>query len=270
MDPFAKFVKTVLEDKRSSEQRDDLVAKLSGEGVKEPCDLGGTSREALEMRLASHGSFTVADVTDCVRLHDAHSSVSSTAIARPRERSRSSRSGLRRSCSQPRRSRSRGTSYRFRGRRARRQHLTKETKPALWEAVENGDVRTVTHLLSAGHDPGEKFQGWTPLMKAAEEDYVEIAGMLLTTKAADIEATNNKGRTALSFAAAPSKKGYERRETACQTLRLLLAHGASCDHRDDSERTPRERAVEEKRQDAIDVIDSYNSTRALGYAAAAS
>ena len=267
MDPFAKFVQTVLADKRSSEQRDDLVAKLSGEGVKEPCDLAGTSREALEMRLASHGSFTLADVTDCVRLHDAHSSVSSTAIARPRERSRSER---RRSCSQPRRSRSRGTSYRFRGRRARRQHQTKETKPALWEAVENGDVRTVTHLLSAGHDPGEKFQGWTPLMKAAEEDYVEIVGILLNTKAADIEATNNKGRTALSFAAAPSKRGYERRDSAVQALRVLLAHQASCDHRDDSGRTARERALEERRQDAVDIIDSYNSTRALGFAAVAS
>ena len=136
--------------------------------------------------------------------------------------------------------------------------------------MENGDVRTVTHLLSAGHDPGEKFQGWTPLMKAAEEDYVQIVALLLGTKATDIEATNNKGRTALSFAAAPSKKGYERRDSACQALRLLLAHGASCNHRDVSERTARERAVEEKRQDAINIIDSYNSTRALGFAAVAS
>ena len=267
MERLPTFAQSVLADKRSQEQVDDLVAKLAGEGVTEPCDLGGTSREALEMRLASHGSFTLADVTDCVRLHRAHSSVITPAVARPRERSRSER---RRSRSQHHRSSSRGTSYRFRGRPTRQRYHSAETKPVLWEAVENGDVQTVSRLLNAGHDPREKFQGWTPLMKAAEEDYVEIAGMLLTTKAADIEATNNKGRTALSFAAAPSKKGYERRDTACQTLRLLLAHGASCDHRDHSERTPRERAVEEKRQDAIDVIDSYNSTRALGYAAAAS
>ena len=98
------------------------------------------------------------------------------------------------------------------------------------------------------------------MVKVAEEDYVDIAGLLLD-KNADIEATNNKGRTALSFAAAPSMKGGEKRDTVCHVLRLLLSHGASLNHRDASGRTIKERAIHEKRQDAVEIIDAYEKGR---------
>ena len=225
------------------------------------------------MRLASHAAFSEDDVADCARLHDAHSSVLSTsvrqcsaAVAVPRERSRSAG---RRSCSHPRRRRSRGTRYRIRCGRVQRPPHFGRIKPVLWDAVERGDVETVTRLLNAGHSPRETFHGWTPLMKAAEEDYIEIADILLNTKCADIEATNHKGRTALSFAAAPSNNGSGRRHTACRVLHLLLDHGASIFQRDGSKRTVRERAVEERRKEAIAIIDCFASTHGLEYFAAA-
>ena len=263
-----EFARSVLLGKRSAEELGELITKLSGEGVQEPSDLAGASREAVIMRLASHAAFTIADVADCARLHDFHSSVreSPAAVAVKRERSRSAR---RRSCSQSRRRRCRATPYRFSGGRAHGQQHCEKTKPVLWDAVERGDIDTVTRLLNAGHDPREKFQGWTPLMKAAEEDYVEIADLLLNTKGVDIEGTNNKGRAALSFAAAPSNRGRERRNTACRVLHLLLNHGASFEHRDASKRTARERAVEEKRKEAIAIIDCFEPTRALGSTAVA-
>ena len=146
----------------------------------------------------------------------------------------------------------------------------KERKPALWDAVERGDVDTVIRLLLDGHDPRLKFQGWTPLMKAAEENYFEIAGILIDSKSSDINATNRNGRTALSFAAAPSNRGCERRATACQVLCLLLAHGASLNLRDATDRTAKQRAFAEGRQDAVDIFDSFERWRASALAAVAS
>ena len=78
-------------------------------------------------------------------------------------------------------------------------------KPDLWDAVERGDYVIVDQLLTKGCDIEEKYKGWTSLMKAAEEGHVEIMKSLLE-RDADIAATNNKGRTALSFAACPSQK----------------------------------------------------------------
>ena len=44
--------------------------------------------------------------------------------------------------------------------------------------------------------------------------------------AADVEGSNRKGRTALSFAAAPSMDGSTRRNTPVTALQLLLQSGA--------------------------------------------
>ena len=67
-------------------------------------------------------------------------------------------------------------------------------------------------------------------MKAAEEDHTNVA-MLLPNANADITTENKKGRTALSFAAAPSKDGTKRREAACATLCLLLERGVDINHK---------------------------------------
>ena len=56
----------------------------------------------------------------------------------------------------------------------------------LWRAVEVGDVALVARLLREGADPEERYQGWTPLMKAAVEDHTNSAILLLNADA-DIE-----------------------------------------------------------------------------------
>ena len=89
-------------------------------------------------------------------------------------------------------------------------------KPPIWAAVEQGDFSLVSRLIAKGYDIEQKFQGWSPLMKAAEENETRILQELLQQKA-DLEVKNRKGRTVLSFAACPSM----RRNTTCDTLRML-------------------------------------------------
>ena len=110
-----------------------------------------------------------------------------------------------------------------RGKHAKRAKLTQ--KPRLWAAVEDGDEDTVHALLTIGCNVDERYMGWTPLMKAAEEGRMMIALQLLSHRA-DLEAVNNKGRTALSFAAAPSGG----RPTQRETLAFLMAWGADDTH----------------------------------------
>ena len=57
-----------------------------------------------------------------------------------------------------------------------------------------------------GKDPNETLQGGSSFMKAAEEGHTEITRLIID-KGVDMEVTNRKGRTALSFAAAPSMEG---------------------------------------------------------------
>ena len=133
-----------------------------------------------------------------------------------------------------------------------------EIKPALWEAVERNDLSAVHELLHQGNDPEEKHQGWTPLMKSAEENFSDIMIVLLEKKV-DIEACNRKGRTALSFAAAPSMNKGERRETAVNTLRLLLEGGADPAKKDVRDMTAKDYALKEKRSDATTILEEYEA-----------
>ena len=94
-------------------------------------------------------------------------------------------------------------------------------------------------------------------MKAAEENNVIILQMLLDKKA-DIEARNKKGRTALSFAAAPSMNGKTRRATSVATLQCLLENGADTNRLDDDGMTARDRAVKEIRLEAIAILDKFS------------
>lgn len=83
-----------------------------------------------------------------------------------------------------------------------------EDKPELWRAAEEGEAARLRDIL--GRTPASlpkpvdvKVQGWTPLMKAAENDDLPILHILLGARA-NVSEANKRGRTALSFAAAPS------------------------------------------------------------------
>ena len=126
------------------------------------------------------------------------------------------------------------------------------TAPALWTAVENGDVEEVTKLLENGHDVNEAHKLWTPIMKACEEGHTEIAEKLLDHRC-DIEAVNKNGRSALSFAAAPSKgrQAYE------GVLQLLLEAKADVNHKDARGNTARARATRERHRNSVRKIDEF-------------
>ena len=122
-------------------------------------------------------------------------------------------------------------------------------------AAEVNDLDAAEQLLYRfGHSPNEEapHQGWTPLMKAAEGDHVEIVKLLVENRA-DLERTNHWGRTALSIAAAPPMGA----PTAVNTLRYLVEQGASQISVDNRGRTPRDQAVAERRIDAIKIFDSF-------------
>ena len=125
-------------------------------------------------------------------------------------------------------------------------------KPSLWEAVEKGDEDSVHDLLTSGSPVDETYKGWTPLMKAAEENHTIIALQLLA-HGADLEAVNNTGRTALSFAAAPSGD----RPVARETLAFLMAWGANDGHRNHKSRTALEQARKENRTEAIGIFKYF-------------
>ena len=131
-------------------------------------------------------------------------------------------------------------------------------KPELWAATENNDCAAVRRLLEEGADPEERYQGWTPLMKASEAGRVEIMQLLLD-RGANIEATNRKGRGALSFAAAPSMH----RPNVLEGLRLLLHRGADKDHADNDGYTAKARATNEKRDEAVAIFELFER-RATG------
>ena len=124
-----------------------------------------------------------------------------------------------------------------------------DSKTFLWRAVEKQSTDEVRRLLKAGVDPDEPYRGLTPLMKAAEEGYLEIM-QLLSDCGCDIDAENKKGRTALSFAAAPSMNRVEQPEA----VNLLLRNAADSSRKDSNRMTAKDWAVREKRRSAIAVF----------------
>ena len=109
-----------------------------------------------------------------------------------------------------------------------------------------------------GRDVEEKFESWTPLMTASEKGAVEAMKILLEHKA-DIEAASKKGRTALSFAAAPSndERTGRPRATPVAALRLLLENGANATRKDAREKTPKDYASSARRSEALVVFEEY-------------
>jgi len=137
------------------------------------------------------------------------------------------------------------------GQRSRGQ---RQRKPLLWEAVEQDSLMSVRDILTWCTDVDETFNGWTSLMKAAEAGYVDIMGELLRA-GADIEATNNRGRSVLSLAAAPSMG----RPTSIAALKLLLVSRADPSRMDSFGHTAQSRARQERRLEAVEILRSYAS-----------
>ena len=129
----------------------------------------------------------------------------------------------------------------------------------MWAACARNDGAVVQDLLTQGKDPEEKFEGWSPLMKAAEEGALDALRLLLEKKV-DIESSNRKGRTALSFAAAPSMNNEDRtdRPTPTQVIRVLLENGADPKRKCERGMTPKEYAVKAKRDEAIAIFEEFN------------
>ena len=82
---------------------------------------------------------------------------------------------------------------------------------------------------------------------------------LLLRKSVDVEAKNKKGRSALSFAAAPSMNGSTARPTRPQAIWLLLEHGADPTSKDERGKTAEERAAAEKRAEAVLVFVEFEN-----------
>ena len=122
--------------------------------------------------------------------------------------------------------------------------------------MERSDDATMQQLLFQGNDPEERFEGWTPLMKAPKEGAVEVMRMLRDKKV-DIEASNRKGRTLLSFAAAPSMDGTTPHNTPVEALHLLLQRGADAKRKDVRDQTAKDYALKSKREEAVAIFDKF-------------
>merc|ERR1711957_210629 len=93
-------------------------------------------------------------------------------------------------------------------------------------------------------------------MKAAEEGHCEILKLLLEAKAR-VNTTNSKGRTALSFAAAPSMG----RQPCIPALELMLDANADWKHEDTRGETARARAVRDGFHESVATIDRFVTGR---------
>ena len=225
-----------------------------------PKDLGSASVEEMQMNVASHAAFNLQEVCDSMRLCRAAKCTAQGSRGRNGERGggRSrSRNGGRARSGGPRQGAARGRRGGLYDSRAchpgdRGFSPSVQQKPALWGTVEEGSLENVCVLLQGGADVEEKFRGWSPLMKAAEEGHTEIIRELLKQRA-NLEVTNKKGRGPLPFAAAPSMS----RRANLGALRLLLEAGADRTRTDDGGNTAKERAMIEKRHDAVAVFEEF-------------
>ena len=266
---------------RSSKYVEDLCFALLDEGIAKPSDILRVSKETLETKLRTHANFEFQYMADVQSLRSAID----PKPAKDAKQNGNDRKGGTRLPPRGERGRSRSPARgRKNGRdnsggRGGQRHNSRlhkgqkkgndngnnnrnkeeKVKPELWAAVAQGDAAKVHDLLLQGKDPAETFEGWSPLMKASEEDNEEIMRMLLDMKV-DVEAANKKGRTALSFAAAPSNDGSTPRPTAVAAIRLLLQSGA-VDKKDMTGVTAKDRAAREKRKDAVAVFEEFGHDR---------
>ena len=241
---------------------DVLVDKLAEQDIRKGSDLLKLSQAALEMRLSGlSATFTIDEVSHAITMREY--AEKHLGKKQDKRRSRSPRERKLRGRSPIGASKGKGKGYNGKGKgngrhrawSSNRRRVEPE-KPSLWAAVERNDEEEVERLLDDGADIEQKPLGWSPLMKAAEENHGEILQMLLERKA-DLNVKNRKGRTALSFAVGPSMK----RPTALKTLRYLLEAGANPLQKDDNGWNAKTRAMKEEREDALAVLQEFEAKR---------
>ncbi len=105
---------------------------------------------------------------------------------------------------------------------------TGQLKPELILAVEEKEEAWVRSLLLHRADSDVRYEGRTPLMKAAEDDTTQLMELLIIA-GADVNAATLRGRTCASLAAAPSFPRYSSSLGALQLLMEVRAHMLQAD-----------------------------------------
>ena len=263
---MSSMLRRILPPSRHS-SIEKLVASLQAEGVIESGMLERFSKDFLERRFGA--SLTAGEVSDLIKVWETlqaskaqsgrtthhpkgsskgHSSKYSKGVASYRQGSRK-RSGLEQTGA---RSRSRSP----RGVRSVSQYEVSACSlkaPPLFSAVRKDDSEGVRRILEGGASVHDRYQGWTPLMVAAEINSFSTC-LLLLEKEADVAAINRKGRCALSFAAAPSRDEttQKERKSAIRALKLLLSWKA------DPDRVDRRGSLQHKVVSSREFLDCFS------------
>ena len=111
----------------------------------------------------------------------------------------------------------------------------------LWASSRDGDTGCVAACLrnlDNGH-VDDTHQGWTSLLKAAENDHAGVVGLLLDAQAY-VNAATGHGRSAASIAVAPP----DGRGPSTKSLLLLLQAGANLSAKSDTGKSPITYAME--------------------------
>ena len=128
---------------------------------------------------------------------------------------------------------------------------TGQLKPELILAVEQKEEAWVRSLLLHRADSDVRYEGRTPLMKAAEDDTTQLMELLIIA-GADVNAATRRGRTCASLAAAPSfPHSYS---SSLGALRLLMEVRADMLQADIAGNSPLEHASARGEEAAVRLL----------------
>ena len=246
--PLIPLMMRILANRQPAEIA-QLAKKLNTEGIRQANSLKVLPRNIIERRLSQKLSLgEVADVLEVwTALHTSHKGKSKASHSKkPSQVTSKSSRGRSRSLRKRNRHSNRVTSPRASSRACLGDEYSKVIETSsLRAAVMEDNADEVQRLLQLGTSIEERYQNWTPLMIACERGQY-IMALLLLERRADTSAVNNKGRCALSFAAAPSKDDQHRmqRVSHLEIIKLLASYGAKIDRQDIRGKTPWKHAKE--------------------------
>ena len=204
--PLIPVMMRILANRQPAEIA-QLAKKLNTEGIRQENSLKVLSRNIIERRLSQTLNLgEVADVLEVwTALHTNHKGKSKASHSKkPSQVTSKSSRGRSRSLRKRNRHGNRDTSPPASSKACLGNEYSKVIETSsLRAAVMEDNADEVQRLLNLGTNIEERYQNWTPLMTACERGQYCMA-LLLLERGADTSAVNNKGRCALSFAAAPS------------------------------------------------------------------